>query len=98
MNERKVLVTPDGLGRIAIVERPDGFFSLYERWHWSIEQQEAFNVRPVRERRWDDGTANPELLYDDRTQPLQGVFDSIERAEAEAQSMFGFVDAVEFKS
>jgi len=97
MRERKILVSRDGLGRIAIVERSDGLFLLYERWLWSCEQQKAWNVSPVLDRRWDDGSFDGVELYDERSQPMPGLFDCIERAEAEARSNSRFADALNYR-
>lgn len=98
MDEAKVLVTQDGLGRIAIVRRSDGHFCLYQHWLWSVEGQARWNVSPVQEQRWDDASVDPAALYDEYTQPLAGLFDTIERAETEARSLSGFADAAEYLS
>jgi hypothetical protein len=92
MDERKVLITPDGLGRIAIVERPDGMFCLYEHWRWSVDTQKAMKVQPVDNLRWTDADYDREALYDD-VEPLPGLFGSIEEAEREARSKDAFSHA-----
>jgi len=91
--ERRVLISPDGLGRLAIALRSDGFYSLYEHWLWSSEQQKFWNVEPVDPRGWIERNVDPALLYDDRVQPLPGIFQTIEQAEVEARSIPGFKDA-----
>ncbi len=93
MDERKVLITPDGLGRIAIVRRPDGMFCLYEHWRWSVEMQKAMRVQPVVDRRWGDDDYDRIALYED-IDPLPGLFGSVDEAEREARSKEAFADAV----
>jgi hypothetical protein len=93
VDERKVLITPDGLGRIAIVRRPDGMFCLYEHWRWSVDMQRAMRVEPVQYRRWTDGDYNRAALYQD-VEPLPGLFGSVEEAEREARSKEAFQEAV----
>ena len=92
MDERKVLISPDGLGRIAIVRRPDGMFCLYEHWRWSVEMQEVMKVEPLRDRRWTDADYDRDALYVD-VEPLPGLFGSVEEAEHEARSKEAFQDA-----
>lgn len=93
MDERRVLITPDGLGRIAIVRRPDGMFCLYEHWHWSVDDQIAFGVSPVSDRGWSDQGYDRKRLYSDN-EPLPGLFGSVDEAEREARSKEAFSDAV----
>ena len=92
MDERKVLISPDGLGRVAIVRRPDGMFCLYEHWRWSVDMQKAMNVEPVEDRRWTDADYDRDALYDE-VEPLPGLFASVEEAEREARSKEAFRDA-----
>jgi hypothetical protein len=93
MDERKVLITPDGLGRLAIVRRSDGMFCLYEHWLWAVDMQKAMNVKPVQDRRWTDGDYDHDALYDD-IEPLPGLFGTVEEAEREARDKEAFRDAV----
>lgn len=97
MDERKVLITPNGLGRISIVRRPDGMFCLYEHWRWSVEVQKAMKVEPVKDRRWTDTDYNRDALYED-VEPLPGLFASVEEAEREARGKEAFRDAVSDKA
>jgi len=92
MDERKVLITPDGLGRIAIVRRPDGMFCLYEHWRWTVEMQTAMRVEPVKDRRWTDTDYDRNALYED-VEPLPGLFGSVEDAEREARGKKAFREA-----
>ncbi len=91
--EQRVLLSPDGFGRIAIVRGSDGFLRLYEHWRWDVESQHAFDVRPVRETRWVDEPYDRASLYAE-AKPLPGLFNDIEDAEREARSRRGFADAV----
>jgi hypothetical protein len=93
MDERKVLITPDGLGRIAIVRRPDGRFCLYEHWRWSVDMQKAMNVQPVEDRRWTDADYDRNALYDE-VEPLPGLFSSVEEGEREARGKEAFREAI----
>lgn len=93
VDERLVLVTQDGLGRMAIVRRTDGLFCLYEHWFWSVEAKKIMRVQPVVDRRWTDDNIDPNCLYDDLTSPLPGLFASVDEAER-ARSRENFADAV----
>jgi hypothetical protein len=93
MDEHKVLITPDGLGRIAIVRRPDGMFCLYEHWRWSVDMQKAMKVKPVDHRRWTDADYDRKALYED-VEPLPGLFGSVEEAEREARGKEAFREAI----
>lgn len=94
---RKVLISFDGLGRIAIVERSDGLFTLYSWWYLPPEAQPLWNISPVVARTWRDEGIDLGSLYDNFTKPISGLFDSLELAEAEARSRPGFASALEHK-
>lgn len=89
MDERTVLISPDGVGRIAILRRPDGMFCLYEHWRWSVDMQKAMRTEPVRDRRWTDVVYDRNALYDD-VEPLLDPFGSVEEAECEARGKDAF--------
>jgi hypothetical protein len=93
VDERKVLITSDGLGRIAIVRRSDGMFCLYEHWRWSLDMQKAMNVQPVELRHWNDAEYDRDALYEG-IEPLPGLFGTIEDAEREARSKEAFQGAI----
>ncbi|QNN64538.1 hypothetical protein H9L12_09505 [Sphingomonas rhizophila] len=96
MDEQKVLITPDGYGRIAIVRRDDCRYCLYEHWRWDLKTQIAFHVEPVRDRRWTHNDYDREALYEgEGIDPLPGLFATLEDAEREARSLPGFADAIE---
>lgn len=88
IREEKVLLSEDGLGRVAIVKRADGLFCLYSHWRWSVETQRAFRVEPVRDIRWTTDY-NPALYCDPDCKreklPEPGIFGTIEEAEREAR-------------
>lgn len=93
MDERKILISPDGLGRIAIVRRPDGMFCLYEHWRWSVDMQRTMKVEPVENRCWPDADYDRNALYEG-VEPLPGLFGSVEEAEREARSKEAFSEAI----
>lgn len=93
MDEHKVLITHDGLGRIAIVRRDDGRFCLFEHWRWSVETQIAMRVEPVLHRRWTDDDYDRNALYEE-AKPVPGLFGTVEEAEREGRARPGFADAV----
>jgi hypothetical protein len=85
--EERVLLSADRLGRVAIVERPDGLYCLYSWWHWNVETQIAANVQPVAHRTWS--TAYDPALYFDDVSPLVGLYASVDDAELEARHLLG---------
>ena len=95
MDEQAVLITPDGLGRLAIVRRDDGLFCLYEHWRWSAATLEAFGAKGSAPERWTDGPYDRLALYEpsDHIRPLPGVYGSVLDAEREARSRRGFEHA-----
>ncbi len=44
IDEVEVYVTPDALGRAAIVRRSDGFFCIYLHWKWPEETIKSLNL------------------------------------------------------
>ena len=93
MDEQKVIISPNGLGRIAIIRRDDGRFVLFEHWRWSVEMQTAMRVEPVLNRGWTDDDYDRNALYE-RTEPLPGLYGTVEEAEREGRSRPGFANAV----
>jgi hypothetical protein len=86
VQEEKVLLSPDGYGRVAIVRRADGLLCLYRHWHWSPEVQRSFGVVPIEDRCW---TADYDpRLYED-VDPLPGVYATVADAERQAEHLLG---------
>jgi hypothetical protein len=90
IREEKVLLSPDGLGRVAIVRRSDGLFCLYQHWRWTIEAQQALGVEPVQDHRWT--TEYDPALYLD-VEPLPGIYGTVSEAETEARRLLGLIDS-----
>ena len=85
VDELEVYVTPNGLGRAAIVRRSDGFFCIYrhirESGNW-IDDDNAVQLR------YDD--PDPEQV----AEPLVGIYGTVADARRELRGMPGFSDAV----
>lgn len=97
MDERKVLISHDGLGRIAIVRRPDGMFCLYEHWRWSVDMQKAMKIEPIQDRRWTDAHYDRDAIYH-QVEPLPGLFATVEDAEREARGKEAFREAIAYRA
>ncbi len=92
MNEVEVYVTSNGLGRAAIVRRPDGLFCIY-KW-WKVPQDfppERF--APSRYPTWTEDPTAPGALYHEYTKPLIGIYGTVDDARHELRSLPGFEDA-----
>ena len=86
VQEERVLLSPDGYGRVAIVRRMDGLFCLYRHWRWTPETQRAFGVQQVEDRRWT--TDYDPCLYDG-VDPLPGIYGTVAEAKREAERLLG---------
>ncbi len=85
--EEKVFISADGLGRVAIVKRPDEHFCLYSWRHWSIEAQQAMGFHARTEFFWTeefDGSLYYDAAHDIETSPVSGIFGCLKDAEIEA--------------
>lgn len=91
IDEIAVFVTPDGLGRAAIVRRQDGLFEIYEHWIWDQETKREFNVEPGGRLSWFDDETPPEQLYYD-IDPQPGLFGTFEDAVCTLTSRRDFKD------
>ena len=98
VHEEKVLLSADRLGRVAIVRRQDGLFCLYSHWRWTMDVQRAFRVEPVQDLWWT-ADYDPALYFDAEhqieTQPLSGIYGTIEDAENEARRILKLDEVTE---
>jgi hypothetical protein len=93
IDEVEVYITPDGLGRAAIVRRPDALLCLYLHWRWSAEFTKAHGWKAEGAQDWrQDRTPLPELYRD--VTPEAGLYGTLEDARRELRSRRGFEDAV----
>jgi hypothetical protein len=89
MQEEKVLLSADRLGRVAIVRRKDGLFCLYGHWHWSVETQRRLGRGQVQDLRWT--TQYDPALYDE-IDPLPGIYGTMDDAERQARYLLSLDD------
>lgn len=93
INEVEVYVTPNGLGRAAIVRRDDGLLCIYR--HWIIEEsiRKALNLVGEWRTSWltDQITAPSDLYHD--TNPEPGLYGTVEDARRQVKGLPGFSDA-----
>lgn len=77
-----VYFSQDGLGRAAIVRRPDGLFCIYVRWLW-----------PESGMNWLEDK-RPDITYggtsEEAQRPLHGVYGTVDDARREVKSLRGF--------
>jgi len=80
--EVEVYFSQGGLGRAAIVRRPDGLFCIYVGWLW-----------PESGMNWL-GDKCPDIKYDDDSEeaqrPQHGVYGTVDDARREVKSLRGF--------
>jgi hypothetical protein len=91
INEKEVHVTPDGLGRAAIVERSDGLFCIYTHWMWSRTAQDDFNVEATPLKSWAENDTPLHELYEGIS-PEPSIYATLAEARLALLSLPGFVD------
>lgn len=92
IDQVEVYVTPDGLGRAAIVRRVDGLLSIYTHWIWASNVREAFNVAPGGRTSWLTDRTELRDLYAD-VEPLPGLYQALDDARVALRGMAGFAEA-----
>jgi len=92
IDEQEVLITPDGLGRAAIVKGPDGRLCIYVHWIWDEETKVTFNVAPVDRTTWICDQTPLDKLYED-LEPESGIYGTMDDARRAISVLRGFSDA-----
>ncbi|QPC99695.1 hypothetical protein [Qipengyuania soli] len=90
MKVERILIHPNECSRIAIVERQDGHFVLYEQHRWPEEPEWTW-ASEILDDRWasDEELSQPAKAW----HLITGVFANVEQAEEEARSSKGFSSA-----
>jgi hypothetical protein len=88
IDEVQVYLTPDGLGRAAIVKRPDGLLCIYIHLH--VPRSPYLQGSGGS---WLNDKTPRDVLYKD-TEPRVGLYGTVEDAQREVRSIPGFADAV----
>jgi hypothetical protein len=93
IDEVEVYVTPDGLGRAAIVQRDDGLLCIYI--HWIIEEsvRKAANIMGDWRTSWMTDKTPLSVLYED-TNPEPGLYGRLNDARQQVRSLRGFSGAL----
>jgi|WetSurMetagenome_2_1015567.scaffolds.fasta_scaffold398231_2 hypothetical protein len=92
MEELEVYITPDGLGRAAIVQRADGLICIYVNWIWAESVQMVSNVQVGGRKSWRDDPTSTDDLYKDAT-PESGLYGTIEDARRHITKLPEFSNA-----
>jgi hypothetical protein len=92
VDEVEVYLTPDGLGRAAIVRRSDGFFFIYVHWLLAPEYRTGVFLAggPTS---WIDVNTPVDDLYRGM-RPESGILGTLDDARRELRSIRGFSDAL----
>jgi hypothetical protein len=93
INELEVYLTPDGLGRAAIVRRSDGLLCIYVHWNWSDAVLKAHNLDAGGRTNWFNDSTPLTALYQD-IDPESGLYGTLDDARRQVRSLRGFSDAV----
>src|ERR1700733_497769 len=94
IDELEVYLTPDGLGRAAIVRRSDGLLCIYLHWKWSEAVLKTHDLDARGRTSWFNDSTPPAVLYQDRD-PEPGLYRALEDARRQVRSLRGFSDAVD---
>jgi hypothetical protein len=92
ISELEVYITPDGLGRAAILRRSDGFLSIFVHWKFAPSVVKALGWVADNQVGWADDKTPLSLLYEDR-EPEVGIYGSLDDARRQIRSLPGFSDA-----
>ena len=90
--ELEVYITPDGLGRAAIVQRADGLICIYVNWIWAESARVISNIRVAGRTSWRDDPTSTDDLYKDAT-PESGLYGTIDDARRHIAKLPGFSEA-----
>jgi hypothetical protein len=90
--ELEVYVTPDGFGRVAVMQRPDGLICLIIHWIWPDVVPYGFGGPNPRTSWFVDQTPTSDLYHD--IEPRPGIYGTVEDARREICSIPGFSEAV----
>jgi hypothetical protein len=92
INQLEVYITPDGLGRAAIVMRGDGLLEIYIHWIWSQDTQEKFNISDGGRNSWINDQTPIKDLYED-INPSPGIYQTLDDARKSLRNVNGFKNA-----
>lgn len=92
MEELEVYITPDGLGRAAIVRRTDGLICIYINWLWAESVIAISNLQAGGRTSWRDAPPSMDDLYKDAT-PEYGLFGTIDDARRHITKLPEFSNA-----
>ena len=84
-------LTPDGLGRAAIVQREDGLYCLVLHWIWPENTRKAFNVADIGWTNWGDDKTPLNELYEG-VDPEPGLYGSLDEARRAIANLSGFAE------
>jgi len=99
VDELEVYITPDGLGRAAIVRRGDGLLCIYQHWKWSEATLAAAGITSEGGHKdWFSDNTPPNVLYGDEypeetARPEPGLYGTLDDARLQLRSLRGFSDA-----
>jgi hypothetical protein len=92
IDELEVYITPDGLGRAAIVRRNDGLLCIYVHWIWPESVRAALRITGDGPTNWiNDKTPLPTLYK--HISPEQGLYGTLDDARRAIKSLRGFSEA-----
>jgi hypothetical protein len=92
IDELEVYLTPDGLGRAAIVRRNDGILCIYVHWILAESVRTALGITDIGRASWiNDKT--PVLTLYEHTSPEHGLYGTLDDARRAMRSLEGFSEA-----
>jgi hypothetical protein len=92
IDELEIYITPDGLGRAAIVRRNDGLLCIYIHWILAESVKVALGITEGGRTSWI-GDKTPLLTLYEHASPEHGLYGTLDDARRAIRSLKGFSEA-----
>jgi hypothetical protein len=89
VEEVEIHITPNGLGRAAIVRTNMGFLCIYVRWYLAEERQVGYGITNPRKMNWLNYEGPISKLYEN-AKPSSGLYSNIDDVRREIRGLRGF--------
>jgi hypothetical protein len=92
IDQVEVYITPDGLGRAAIVRRDDGNYCIYLHWKLAESVKKSISLVDSGSANWLNDVTSFSLLYEN-AHPEPGLYGTLDDARRQLKSLPRFSEA-----